>query len=127
MKKVAVIGAGPSGITAIKNLKDKGFDVIGFERCGGVGGNWRYDDPSGSWIALASGYGMVGVVRDSDNGVPTFYSDLQSALDTCKTVESYNTVTLYSNHTTTTGIIIDNTFPKYIRENIEKLSDFIEN
>ena len=47
MKKVAVIGAGPSGITAIKNLKDKGFDVIGFERCGGVGGNWRYDDPSG--------------------------------------------------------------------------------
>ena len=71
---------------------------------------YRYDDPSGSWIALASGYGMVGVVRDSDNGVPTFYSDLQSALDTCKTVESYNTVTLYSNHTTTTGIIIDNTF-----------------
>ena len=71
---------------------------------------YRYDDPSGSWIALASGYGMVGVVRDSDNGVPTFYSDLQSALDTCKTVGSYNTVTLYSNHTTTTGIIIDNTF-----------------
>ena len=71
---------------------------------------YRYDDPSGSWIALASGYGMVGVVRDSNNGVPTFYSDLQSALDTCKTVGSYNTVTLYSNHTTTTGIIIDNTF-----------------
>lgn len=71
---------------------------------------YRYDDPSGSWIALASGYGMVGVVRDSDNGVPTFYSDLQSALDTCKTLDSYNTVTLYSNHTTTTGIIIDNTF-----------------
>ena len=47
MKKVAVIGAGPSGITAIKNLKEKGFDVIGFERCSGVGGNWRYDDPSG--------------------------------------------------------------------------------
>ncbi len=47
MKKVAVIGAGPSGITAVKNLKDKGFEVIGFERCAGVGGNWRYDDPSG--------------------------------------------------------------------------------
>ena len=47
MKKVAVIGAGPSGITAVKNFKDRGFDVIGFERCAGVGGNWRYDDPSG--------------------------------------------------------------------------------
>ena len=27
MKKVAVIGAGPSGITAVKNFKDRGFDV----------------------------------------------------------------------------------------------------
>ena len=47
MKKVAVIGAGPSGITAIKNFKDQGFEVIAFERCSGVGGNWRYNDPSG--------------------------------------------------------------------------------
>ena len=47
MKKVAVIGAGPSGITAIKNFKDQGFDVTAFERCSGVGGNWRYNDPSG--------------------------------------------------------------------------------
>ena len=36
MKKVAVIGAGPSGITAIKNFKDQGFEVIAFERCNGV-------------------------------------------------------------------------------------------
>ena len=47
MKKVAVIGAGPSGITAIKNFKDQGFEVTAFERCSGVGGNWRYNDPSG--------------------------------------------------------------------------------
>jgi len=47
MKKVAVIGAGPSGITAIKNFIDQGFDVTAFERCSGVGGNWRYNDPSG--------------------------------------------------------------------------------
>ena len=33
MKKVAVIGAGPSGITAIKNFIDEGFDVTAFERC----------------------------------------------------------------------------------------------
>lgn len=38
MKKVAVIGAGPSGITAIKNFVDQGFEVAAFERCEGVGG-----------------------------------------------------------------------------------------
>ena len=32
MKKVAVIGAGPSGITAIKTFIDEGFDVTAFER-----------------------------------------------------------------------------------------------
>ena len=47
MKKVAVIGAGPSGITAIKNFADAGFEVTAFERCLGVGGNWRFNDPSG--------------------------------------------------------------------------------
>ena len=47
MKHVAVIGAGPSGITAIKNFKDAGFKVTAFERCSGVGGNWRFNDPSG--------------------------------------------------------------------------------
>ena len=47
MKKVAIIGAGPSGITAIKNFADLGFEVTAFERCGGVGGNWRFNDPSG--------------------------------------------------------------------------------
>ena len=47
MKKRAVIGAGPSGITAIKNFADLGFEVTAFERCQGVGGNWRFNDPSG--------------------------------------------------------------------------------
>ena len=36
MKKVAVIGAGPSGITSIKNFVDQGFEVTAFERCQGV-------------------------------------------------------------------------------------------
>ena len=36
--RVAVIGAGPSGISAIKNFTDQGFEVTAFERCNGVGG-----------------------------------------------------------------------------------------
>lgn len=42
--RIAVIGAGPSGIAAIKNLLDAGFtDVTGFDRNAAVGGNWLFD------------------------------------------------------------------------------------
>ncbi len=47
VKTVAVLGCGPSGIAVIKNFADAGFEVTGFELAQGVGGNWRYDDPSG--------------------------------------------------------------------------------
>lgn len=41
--RIAVIGAGPSGIAAIKNLLDAGFsDVTGFDRNAAVGGNWLF-------------------------------------------------------------------------------------
>ena len=42
---VCVIGAGGSGLVAIKNLKQFGFDVDCYERETGVGGawNWRHD------------------------------------------------------------------------------------
>ncbi|MEO3747422.1 NAD(P)-binding domain-containing protein [Plantactinospora sp. B5E13] len=42
---VCVIGAGASGLTAIKNLKEYGFGVDCYERETGVGGawNWRHD------------------------------------------------------------------------------------
>ncbi len=46
--KIAVIGAGPSGITAAKNLFDQGFtDVTLFDRGDQVGGNWVFDAASG--------------------------------------------------------------------------------
>lgn len=41
----AVIGAGSSGLTAAKNLRQHGFDVIVFEREDEVGGNWNYLKP----------------------------------------------------------------------------------
>ncbi len=46
-KRVCVIGAGPSGITAAKNLKDAGLDVTVFDRGKDVGGNWLFDAESG--------------------------------------------------------------------------------
>lgn len=42
MKRVAVIGAGVSGITSVKVCKDYGFDVVCFEKTEDIGGLWRY-------------------------------------------------------------------------------------
>ncbi len=43
-KKVCVIGAGPSGITVLKNLVDKDIDVVCYDRNNEVGGNWIYSE-----------------------------------------------------------------------------------
>jgi cation diffusion facilitator CzcD-associated flavoprotein CzcO len=41
--RIAVIGAGPSGITAVKSLRAAGFaHVTGFDRNQAVGGNWLF-------------------------------------------------------------------------------------
>ncbi len=43
-KKIGVIGAGPSGITAVKNLLDEGLEVVCYDRNAEVGGNWIYNE-----------------------------------------------------------------------------------
>lgn len=42
--RVCVIGAGPSGITAIKNLLDQQIEVIAYDYNHDVGGNWIYSE-----------------------------------------------------------------------------------
>ncbi|MBW1295563.1 flavin-containing monooxygenase [Aquimarina litoralis] len=43
-KRICIIGAGPSGITALKNLIDKDLEVIVYDRNLDVGGNWIYSE-----------------------------------------------------------------------------------
>ncbi|BFZ05636.1 hypothetical protein BsWGS_08676 [Bradybaena similaris] len=43
-KRVAVIGAGASGLAAIKACLDEGLSPVCFERTDGLGGLWRYTD-----------------------------------------------------------------------------------
>ena len=38
--RVGIIGAGPLGLVAAKNLTEEGFEVTAFERAESVGGLW---------------------------------------------------------------------------------------
>src|ERR1700748_3861376 len=44
--RACVIGAGPCGLTAVKNLSAGGLDFPCYEEAAAVGGNWVYDDSS---------------------------------------------------------------------------------
>lgn len=46
-KNVCVIGAGPSGITAAKNLLDEGIKVVVYDLGNEVGGNWVFNEKIG--------------------------------------------------------------------------------
>jgi dimethylaniline monooxygenase (N-oxide forming) len=49
--KVAVIGAGPLGLIAMKILKEDGFEVKGFEARPYVGGLWKYSEDASLSVA----------------------------------------------------------------------------
>lgn len=44
MVKIAVIGAGSSGMTATKQALDQGFDVTVIEKTNYTGGLWRFQE-----------------------------------------------------------------------------------
>ncbi|KAL3856623.1 hypothetical protein ACJMK2_011358 [Sinanodonta woodiana] len=46
MKRVAIIGAGCSGLAAIKSCLEDGFEPVCFERDDDIGGLWRYSTTS---------------------------------------------------------------------------------
>ncbi len=46
VKRIAVIGAGASGLTAMKCCVDEGLTPVCFERSGEIGGLWNYTTDS---------------------------------------------------------------------------------
>ena len=52
--RVCVIGAGCSGLAALKELSDRNLEAVCIELGSDVGGNWRYDNDSGLSGAYAS-------------------------------------------------------------------------
>ncbi|KAI0907766.1 FAD/NAD(P)-binding domain-containing protein [Ustulina deusta] len=45
--RIAVIGLGPAGLTALKTLREEGFNVVAFERRDEIGGLWAFSDDAG--------------------------------------------------------------------------------
>ncbi|MGY2065344.1 flavin-containing monooxygenase [Blastococcus sp. SYSU DS0619] len=52
--KVCIIGAGASGVTVAKSLRQQGVDFDWFEKGSALGGLWRYDNDSGTSSAYRS-------------------------------------------------------------------------
>ncbi len=62
LKQVCIIGAGSSGITAAKTLKDNGITYDCFEKGSDIGGNWRYNNDNG----LSSAYRSLHINTNRD-------------------------------------------------------------
>jgi cation diffusion facilitator CzcD-associated flavoprotein CzcO len=77
LPKTAVIGAGSSGIAAIKGLAERGLDVTAFEASDRVGGNWVFGNRNG--MSAAYRYLHINTSRDrmaySDFPMPRSYPD----------------------------------------------------
>lgn len=43
-KRICVIGAGCSGLTSIRQLRDEGLDVVCYDRSDAIGGLWYYKE-----------------------------------------------------------------------------------
>ncbi|MGI3170713.1 flavin-containing monooxygenase [Pseudooceanicola sp. C21-150M6] len=54
MEKVCIIGAGSSGVTVAKSLKEAGVPFDIFEKGSAIGGMWRYENDNGQSSCYAS-------------------------------------------------------------------------
>ena len=51
---ICIIGAGSSGVTVAKALKEQGLACDIFEKGSGIGGMWRYENDNGQSSCYAS-------------------------------------------------------------------------
>ncbi len=75
--RVCLIGAGSSGITVLKALKDRGIPADCFEKSDQVGGNWVFKNPNG----MSSAYRSLHIntsrtrMQYADYAMPADYPD----------------------------------------------------
>ena len=87
---VAVIGAGPTGLMALKNLKEDGFEVTGFEKRGYVGGLWKQSHDSSLSVTENTIFNSSRFRSAiSDYPMPEHYDDYPTAKQIHEYMESY--------------------------------------
>jgi dimethylaniline monooxygenase (N-oxide forming) len=91
MKKVCIIGAGSSGITTCKALKEEGIEFDCYEKGSGIGGNWRYNNDNGMSSAYRSLHINTNreVMSYSDFPMPTEFAMFPHHTEILKYFESY--------------------------------------
>ncbi len=77
-KKIAVIGAGPNGLSALKVFRDYGHTVILFEKEDSIGGLWNYRDDGA----------LFAVLSDPSQRINSCYSSL--SMNTCKRMNQFS-------------------------------------
>src|SRR3954452_19727932 len=88
---VCVIGAGSSGIAAVKTLAERGFDVTAYEKSDRVGGNWVWGNRNGMSSAYRSLH--INTSRErmeySDFPMPKSYPDFPHHTHIAKYFDDY--------------------------------------
>lgn len=88
---VCIVGAGSSGVTAAKALKEKGIAFDCFELGSDIGGMWRYENDNGMSSAYRSLH--IDTSRNnlgySDFPIPPRYPDFLSHYQVLEYLESY--------------------------------------
>ena len=90
-KNVCVIGAGPSGITAAKNLLDEGIHVVVFDLGNEVGGNWVFSEKTGHSSVFETTHIISSRTLSQyiDYPMPLNYPDYPSHLQLAKYFQNY--------------------------------------
>lgn len=88
-KKYCIIGAGPSGLTAAKNLKelDIPFDV--YERASDIGGNWWIGNPNSAVCHSTHLISSKGMSHFKDYPFPDDYPDYPHHSQMCAYLRGY--------------------------------------
>ena len=93
-RKVAVIGAGASGLTAIKCCLDEGLDPVCLERSSNIGGLWRYtenvEDGQGSVMKSTVINTSKEMMCYSDFPIPKDYANYMHNTQLYKYFKLYN-------------------------------------
>ena len=73
--KVAVIGAGPSGLTLAKQLKDRNIEFVVYERDQGLGGVWNINNQHSVMYESAHTISSKSMTQFSEFPMPDEYSE----------------------------------------------------